>query len=67
MLDHYTDDTAAAPQTTVLLHDTHPDAVETPYRVLVETVDPNGLHYTLREEGFPTIDAAEDWLENRSG
>ncbi|MEU1626989.1 hypothetical protein ABZ746_17050 [Streptomyces sp. NPDC020096] len=65
VVDHYTDDTASSPETTVLLHDAHPDAAETPYRILTETVDPSGLHYTLRERCFPTAKAAEEWLENR--
>lgn len=64
VLFSYTDDTAPKPQVTVLLQALD-ERAPSPYRLLVEEVDLDAGTHTLREGGFPTLEAADDWLEDR--
>jgi hypothetical protein len=52
-------------ETWVLVHDSHPDSAEEPYRVFLEEVSADLSGYTVREGAFAIEDAAKEWLWNR--
>ncbi|WP_269858015.1 hypothetical protein [Streptomyces sp. RPT161] len=52
-------------ETWVLVHDSHLDSAEQPYRVFLEEVSADLSGYTVREGAFADEDAAEEWLWNR--
>ncbi|GAA1890579.1 hypothetical protein [Streptantibioticus ferralitis] len=52
-------------ETWVLVHDSHPDSAEQPYRIFLEEISADLDSYTLREGAFADEDAAQEWLWNR--
>ncbi|MGW1279314.1 hypothetical protein ACWD4V_20530 [Streptomyces tsukubensis] len=67
VFDHYTGEPGGfdtGMETWVIVHDTHPDSADAPYRLFLEEIAPSLRTYTLREGAFPTAEAAEDWTWN---
>ncbi|MFE2110178.1 hypothetical protein ACFXAF_30540 [Kitasatospora sp. NPDC059463] len=60
-VDDYTYDQVDSYQTWVIVQDTRPEPGQQPVRVLFEDIDMPGHSYTLREGGFPTVEAARKW------
>ncbi|MCX5583006.1 MULTISPECIES: hypothetical protein [Streptomyces] len=65
LLDSYTDDTSSQTETVVLLQALG-ERVQKPFRVLLEQADLDSFTHTLREGAFETLEAAVDWMEDRS-
>ncbi|MFF0551088.1 hypothetical protein ACFYUL_19225 [Streptomyces sp. NPDC004311] len=64
LLDSYTRDSGPQPEITVLLQALD-ERAPYPFRVLLEQVDTATWTHTLREGGFETFEAADEWLEDR--
>ncbi|MDD9380351.1 hypothetical protein M8Z33_27590 [Streptomyces sp. ZAF1911] len=65
LLESYTDDTLSQTETVVLL-EALGERVHKPFRVLLEQADLDSFTHTLREGAFETLEAAVDWMEDRS-
>ncbi|GAA3796649.1 hypothetical protein ACFS5L_02340 [Streptomyces phyllanthi] len=64
LLAHYTNDTVARPETTVLLRSLD-ERDPQPFRIFVEEADLETRTHTLREGAFATYADALDWLGSR--
>ncbi|MGW5679815.1 hypothetical protein ACWEV4_32860 [Streptomyces sp. NPDC003860] len=62
LLASYTDDTSDSPQITVMLRAIN-ESDPTPFRVLLDRMDPESWTHTLREGGFHTFEGALGWWE----
>ncbi|MFH8684221.1 hypothetical protein [Streptomyces lydicus] len=49
-----------------LVHDSHPDSAHAPYRLFLEETTEEFRSYTVREGAFPTAEAADTWVRERS-
>ncbi|MGW2585320.1 hypothetical protein ACWCYZ_29060 [Streptomyces virginiae] len=65
LLHSHTDDSSRVTETTVLLRALD-KRVQKPFRVLLEQADLDSFTHTLREGAFETLEAAVDWMEDRS-
>ncbi|WP_030413280.1 hypothetical protein [Streptomyces sp. NRRL S-1448] len=53
-------------EVSTLVHDSHPDSAHTPYRLFLEESTKDFRSYTVREGAFPTAEAADAWVRERS-
>ncbi|MFG2978834.1 hypothetical protein ACGFYY_38335 [Streptomyces sp. NPDC048331] len=65
LLDSHTDDLSSQTEVVVLLR-ARGERVQKPFRVLLEQADLDTFTHTLREGAFETMEAAVDWMEERS-
>ncbi|MFH8586016.1 hypothetical protein ACH4GP_16640 [Streptomyces celluloflavus] len=69
VLDHSTDHPCSFDfgiEVSTLVHDSHPASAHAPYRVFLEETTKDFRSYTMREGAFPTAEAADTWVRERS-
>ncbi|MFG3112855.1 hypothetical protein ACGF4C_00485 [Streptomyces sp. NPDC048197] len=69
LLDHSTDNPCSVDlgiEVSTLVHDSHPDSVQAPYRLFLEETTKDFRSYTVREGAFLTAEAADTWGRERS-
>ncbi|WP_148588789.1 hypothetical protein [Streptomyces sp. WAC01526] len=69
VLDHSTDHPCSFDfgiEVSTLVHDSHPDSAHAPYRLFLEETPKDFRSYTVRESAFPTAEAADTWVRERS-
>ncbi|MEU8782627.1 hypothetical protein [Streptomyces sp. NPDC048637] len=53
-------------EVSTLVHDCHPDSAHAPYRIFLEETTKDFHSYTVWEGAFPTSEAADTWVQERS-
>ncbi|MFE1174236.1 hypothetical protein [Streptomyces sp. NPDC058773] len=69
VLDHSTDNPCSFDfgiEVSTLVHDSHPASAHAPYRVFLEETTKDFRSYTVREGAFPSVEAADTWVRERS-
>ncbi|MFF7702839.1 hypothetical protein [Streptomyces lydicus] len=69
VLDHSTDKPCSFDfciEVSTLVHDSHPDSAQAPYRLFLEETTKDLCSYAVREGAFPTAEAADTWGRERS-
>ncbi|KIZ14956.1 hypothetical protein [Streptomyces natalensis] len=69
VLDHSTDNPCSFDfgiEVSTAVHDNHPASGHAPYRLFLEETTKDFGSYTVREGAFPTAEAADTWLRERS-
>ncbi|KIZ18038.1 hypothetical protein [Streptomyces natalensis] len=69
VLDHSTDNPCSFDfgiEVSTLVHDSHPTSAHAPYRVFLEETTKDFRSYTMRAGAFPSVEAADTWVRERS-
>lgn len=69
VLDHSTENPCSFDfgiEVSTLVHDSHPDSAQMPYRLFLEETTKDFRSYTVREGAFPTAEVADTWVRERS-
>ncbi|MFI2369867.1 hypothetical protein [Streptomyces sp. NPDC018833] len=68
VLDHYTDNPCSfdiGVEVRTLVHDSHPDSADAPYRLFLEETTKDLRSYTVREGAFTSAEEADTWAVER--
>lgn len=68
VLDHYTDNPCSfdvGVEVRTLVHDSHPDSADAPYRLFLEETTKDMRTYTVREGVFASAEEADTWVMER--
>ena len=68
VLDHYTDNPCSfdvGVEIHTLVHDSHPDSADAPYRLFLEETTKDMRTYTVREGVFASAEEADTWVMER--
>ncbi|MFE0256895.1 hypothetical protein [Streptomyces sp. NPDC059010] len=68
VLDHYTNNPSsfdAGAEVHTLVHDSHPDSADAPYRLFLEETTKDMRTYTVREGAFASAEEADIWMAER--